>query len=171
MASGKPVVRQVAWLSILPQLLIMVVIVLIFTLLIERFITALVVAMITYLAISNILERGIPHNHRKGVLLSKKGDYLHAIEEFQKSYDFFTKHFWIDKYRCITLLSSSRKTYTEMSLVNIAFCYAQTGEIDLTKHYYKKALDLFPDSEMAKSALDMIAILEHEPSNSVTKGE
>jgi len=147
----------------------MVTIVIIFTLLIERFITALTVAMITYLAISNILERGIPRNHRKGVLLSKKGDYLHAIEEFQKSYDFFTKHSWIDKYRYITLLSSSRIPYTEMSLVNIAFCYAQTGERDLAKHYYKKALELFPDSEMAKSALNMIATLENGPSNSANK--
>lgn len=166
MAYRKPIVRQVAWLSILPQLLVMGVIVLVFTLLIEPFLKALIVAMIAYLTISNLLERGIPHNHRKGILLSKKGDYHQAIEKFEKSYDFFNRHSWIDKYRYITLLSSSRVSYTEMSLTNIAFCYAQIGKRELTKQYYEKTLKLFPDNEMARKALNIIATFENEHSDS-----
>ena len=166
MAPGKPIIRQVTWLSMLPQLFIMGLLVLGFALLIERFLTALIVAMITYVTISNLLERGIPHNHRKGISLSNKGDYYQAIEEYKKSYDFFSRHSWIDKYRYITLLSSSKKSYTEMSLINIAYCYVQIGDREQTKQYYEKALALFPDNEMAKRALNIISTLENESSDS-----
>ena len=72
----------------------------------------------------------------------------------------------IDKYRYITLLSSSRISYTEMSLINIAYCYVQIGYREKTKQYYEKALALFPDNEMAKRALNIISTLENEPSDS-----
>lgn len=37
--------------------------------------------------------------------------------------------------------------------------YTQSGSGQLAKEYYQKALERFPDSEMAKSALNMIASL------------
>ena len=44
-----------------------------------------------------------------------------AINEFQKSYDFFEKNQWVDKYRYLTLLTASKSSYREMALNNIAF--------------------------------------------------
>ena len=87
---------------------------------------------------------------------------MKAIEEFKKSYNFFCRHTWIDKYRCITLLSSRRSSYTEMALLNIAFCYTQSKNAKLSKEYYQKVLEFFPESEMAKSALNMISSFESE---------
>ncbi|MDO4275635.1 MAG: tetratricopeptide repeat protein [Eubacteriales bacterium] len=162
MSSGKPVVRQIAWLSIVPQLFIMGILVLIFHLFVKPFKSALILAMIIYLAVSLILRRCVPHHHRKGILLYQQGNYEKAIEEFRKSYDFFCRHTWIDKYRCITLLSSSRTSYTEMALLNIAFCYTQSNNAKLSKEYYQRVLELFPKSEMAKSALNMISSFENE---------
>ncbi len=162
MSSGKPVVRQIAWLSIVPQFFIMGILVLIFHSFVKPFKSALIFAMITYFAVSLILRCSVPHHHRKGILLYQHGDYVKAIEEFKKSYDFFCRHTWIDKYRCITLLSASRTSYTEMALLNIAFCYAQVKNAKLSKEYYQKVLELFPKSEMAKSALNMIASFEFE---------
>ena len=43
---------------------------------------ALMAAMVAYLAISNLLERGIPRSHRRGVSLVKKDSYDQAIEHF-----------------------------------------------------------------------------------------
>lgn len=162
MSSGKPVVRQIAWLSIVPQLFIMGILVLIFHSFVKPFKSALILAMVTYLAVSLILRSCVPHHHRKGILLYKQGNYVKAIEEFKKSYNFFCRHTWIDKYRCITLLSSSRSSYTEMALLNIAFCYAQAKNAKLSKEYYQKVLEFFPESEMAKSALNMISSFESE---------
>lgn len=162
MSSEKPVVRQIAWPSIVPQFFLMGILAVAFNSFVKPFRLAFILAMIAYLVISLILRCCVPHNHRKGILLYKQGNYVKAIEEFQKSYNFFCRHTWIDKYRYITLLSSSRPSYTEMALLNIAFCYAQSNNAKLSKKYYQKVLDLFPESEMAKSALNMISSFESE---------
>lgn len=99
MSSRKPIVRQIAWIALLPQLILMGLLIFIFSLIISPIDTAFIYAMVTYLAISLILRRAIPYNHRKGISLYKAGKYPQAIEEFEKSYDFFGKHSWIDKYR------------------------------------------------------------------------
>jgi len=117
---------------------------------------------LTYLIISNVLERGLTHNHRKGIQLSRSGKYAEAIDEYKMSYDFFRKHSWIDKYRYLTMLSSSKYSYTEMALTNIAFCYAHSGDVASMAEYYQKTLELYPDNDMAKKALDLLASYENK---------
>lgn len=163
MWSEKPIVRQIAWLSMLPQFFVMGVLVVIFTLFLKSFYLALCLAMIVYLVISFSLWRGVPRYHRKGILLYKQGNYAQAIEEYKKSYVFFSKHPWIDKYRYLTLLSASKISYTEMALLNIAFCYTQIKNAKSAKEYYQKALERFPNSEMAKISLNMIDSFENKP--------
>jgi tetratricopeptide (TPR) repeat protein len=160
MSSKKPFVRQVAWVSLFPQLVFMGLLMFVFSLFVKSLNAAIIGAAGLYLVISITLRNVITHNHRKGILLSKTEKYPQAIDEFEKSYRFFHKHKWIDKYRYITLLSSSRISYTEMALNNIAFCYAQSGNAELSKEYYQKALQLFPDSGLAQSALNMIKAFE-----------
>ena len=151
MASKAPIIRQVAWLSVLPQLaLIVCIIVFAYFLGFRYFVLA---GAIIYLTISFLLQFGIPFHHRKGVALFKKGSFLEAIPFFEKSYAFFKRNAWIDKYRYIILLSSSRVSYTEMALLNIAFCYGQSGKGKRSKEYYEKTLNEFLDSEMAKASL------------------
>jgi len=162
MASKKPFVRQIAWLSILPQLFFMGLLALAFGLAITPFSDALMYAMLTYLIISLTLRFGIAHNHRKGISFCKAGNYDQAISEFKKSYDFFSKHAWLDKYRYIALLSSSRISFTEMALINIAFCSSQIGNGLMAKQYYKKALEQFPKSEIAKTTLNLISSIENQ---------
>lgn len=165
MSSGKPIVRQRAWQSMFPQFFILGLLIIVFILFVKPPLLAICLGVIVYWAIHFILEFCIPHNHRKGILLCKKGNYVHAIEEFKKSYNFFCRHAWIDKYRYLTLQSSSRASYTEMALINIAFCYIQSNNIKLAKEYYQKALELFPDSEMAKGALNMLSTFERKSDN------
>lgn len=157
MSSGKPMIRQPAWLSLVPQLLFMAVLVALCSLAIHSFVMALEVAMMIYLAIFILLRTAIPHHHRKGISLLKTNHYLQAIEEFEKSYTFFTRHAWIDRWRYITLLSSSKISYTEMALLNIAFCYSQIDDGSKAKEYYEKTLKQFPKSEIAKTSLRMMS--------------
>ncbi len=160
MSSKKPIVRQVAWAAMLPQLIFLGSLMLVFSLIVKPLSTATLYATVVYLVISLTLRNTITHNQRKGMTLTKAEKYPQAIDEFKKSYAFFRKYAWIDKYRYMTLLSSSRISYTEMALVNIAFCYTQSGNAELSKEYYQKALQLFPDSGMAQSALNMIKAFE-----------
>lgn len=163
MASGKPVVRQIAWISLLVQLLLLLASVILVYLLIGSVSAAIDITMFFYLFASIALRQLVPRAHRRGMGAFRKGQYALAAEEFEKSYTFFTRHPWIDRYRFVTLLSSSRISYREMALVNAAFCYTQIGEGGTAKRYYEKALAQFPGSEMAKAALRMLASAPEAP--------
>lgn len=162
--SSNSIVRRIAWISIVPQLLIIYLLIAIFNLFVTPFRYACDLALLFYLGAFLLLRNLIPRNHRKGVRLFKAGNYTQAIIEFQKSYDFFIRHPWIDRYRFIVLLSSSRLSYTEMALVNAAFCYAQTGNGQKAAEYYERTLRQFPDSEIAKSGLNMLHALHPDAS-------
>ncbi len=121
---------------------------------------AVLVGALAYVGLSMVLRFGIPSSHRRGIALFKKKRYEEAIPEFERSYSFFERSKWIDDFRFLTLLSSSRISYREMALLNIAFCYAQAGYGSKAKEYYKRALAEFPDSEMAITSLKMIESVE-----------
>ena len=161
MASGKPTVRQIAWISIIPQMLFMAFLGVVYFTFIESKFLAAYLTCLTYLIVSFTLRLSLTHNHRKGMILIRDDKYELAIDEFQKSYSFFSKHAWIDRYRFITMLSSSKISYSEMALVNIAFCYSQIGDGRKTKDYYLKALDQFPNSEIVKTFFKTIESIEN----------
>lgn len=149
-----PIVRQTAWISVLPQVVVLGLLVLIWYVIQPK--QAFLFGAITYLFLSISLRYFIPHNHRKGMDYVKNKNFETAIIEFKKSYAFFIKHTLMDKYRYLTLLSSSRISYREMALNNIAFCYGQLGNGIEAKNYYEKTLQEFPDSGIAKAALNML---------------
>lgn len=154
MESKLPIVKQMAWLSILPQMMVLIIIALIqYQIDQEKFI---LYTGITYLAILFFLRFVIPSKHRKGIRLFKQRKFKKAIPYFQQSYKFFKKNNWIDKYRYLTLLSSSRISYTELALLNEAFCLLQIGEKEEAIRKYEDVLEEFPDSQIAKSALKLL---------------
>lgn len=154
MATNVPVVKQVAWISLVPQFVFMGLLFAIFYMVDkDMYITY---GAITYLVISFTLRFTIPSYHRQGIALIKEKKYNAAIPYFLKSYDFFTKYAWVDKYRYITLLSSSLMCYKEMALNNIAFSYGQIGEGKLSEEYYLRTLKEYPNNELAIAALNLI---------------
>ncbi len=154
MSSNVPTVRQIAWISIVPHLLVMGLIMLIWYQFNQS--DFALYGALTYLIISQLLRRIIAREHRKGMLKIKLEAYEEAIPHFEKSYDFFKRNNWIDKYRFLTLLSSGKMPYKEMALNNIAFCYSQLGDGKLAKKYYQKTLDEFPESGIAKASLRLL---------------
>lgn len=160
MASGKPIVRQLSILPIIIQFIYMLGLLFVFKFVNPlgsgNVLNAMLVYTILVLAVRNILA----FHHRKGIRYLKKDNYVQAIPEFLKSYDFFTKYNWIDKYRSIFLFSASRTSYKEMALINTAYCYSQSNNGKKSKEYYEKTLREFPESGMAKSALNFIKSFE-----------
>jgi tetratricopeptide (TPR) repeat protein len=154
MASNVPAVRQVAWISLVPQLLFIGLLVFGYYLLGTQ--NYILNGALTNLVISFGLQYLVPYHHRKGMKLVKQKHFQESIPYFQKSYDFFTKHSWVDKYRFITLLSSSKMCYREMALNNIAFCYGQTGDGDKAIEYYHRTLTEYPDNELARAGLNLL---------------
>jgi tetratricopeptide (TPR) repeat protein len=103
----------------------------------------------------------VPKSHREGIKLTKKYEFENAIPKFEDSFNFFTKNNYIDKFRFITLLSSSKMSYKEMALCNIAFCYSQIGKGEKAKEYYKKTLVEFPNNGIAKAGIKMITSIQN----------
>jgi tetratricopeptide (TPR) repeat protein len=158
MAAGIPVNRSIAWIALIPQLLIVLLIIYIFSLLNLGEPTLL--GGLTYLVISYVLRTYVVIDFRKGMQLCKTHKFKEAIPHFEKSISFFKEKKWLDKYRYVLLLSSSKMTYREMSLCNIAFCYSQTGEPQQAKLYYENILREFPGNAIATAALRMIRSFE-----------
>ena len=167
MASRRPVTRQIAWVPYLLQVSVMVVLAIVFLTVFDPFtyihFVAFTFSVAAYLGLMMVLRFCVPRNHRRGMVLYKNGKPEEAIDEFKKSYEFFTKNQWLDKYRYVVLLSASRVSYKEMDLNNIACCYSLVGDGAASKHYFEKTLEQFPDSELAKQALLMIKTFEKKP--------
>lgn len=158
MASETPTIRQTAWISVIPQFLFMGLLLLVFHQISSE--NAVLYGAVTYLSVSYILRSFIPKSHRKGLSLYKENRFLEGIDSFQKSYDFFCQHNYLDKYRYLLLLSSSKMGYKEMALNNIAFGYSQIGDGKKAKEYYERLLLEFPKNGIAKAALKMIDSFE-----------
>ena len=163
MASGTPVIRQINWLAIALHLCIFVALVYFFQFL--QVGAPSLSALAAYLVLVYFLRFFLAKYHRYGMLLLKRGEFEAAIQNFELSYSFFQKHAWLDKFRALFLLSSSRISYKEIALVNTAYCYSQLGNGAEAKAYYQQALKEFPNSGIAKAGLNMLKAGENRTSD------
>lgn len=147
--------RQINWWAMLPQLVLMVgtMTLLEYGLGIEG--GALIGAM-AFIAIVFLLQWMIPHHHRQGLALIRQNNFTEAFLCFQESYDYFTKNAWMDNYRAFVIFSVSRISYKEMALLNMAYCVLQMKEVEKAKKLYERTLEEYPNSEMAKIAIDFL---------------
>jgi len=154
MPSSVPIVRQIAWLSLLPQLAILLILVGVARSM--HVPEPLLAGAGVYLLAAASLRSGIPRHHRRGVRLFKRERFAEATPHFLQSYEFFSRHSWLDRWRAVTMCSSSRISYREMGLLNAAFCLAQSGERDRAIAEYRRVLVDFPGSKMAETALRLL---------------
>jgi len=156
MASKQPFVKQIAWISLIPQLGVGAVLCGVMFAIGAP--VPIVTGVVAYLLLWMGIQLTVLAQPRRAIRLLKRKDFVAAIPELEEIYAFFTRHLWIDKYRYLTLLVSSRMSYREMALINLAYCHAQNGNGAKSKEYYQRALDEFPDSEIAQSALKMFEV-------------
>ena len=154
MASNVPVVKQIAWISMLPQIGILFLIGLICYLCGTE--NPVFPAAAIYLVLSYMLRAAIAKDHQKGMHLVKKQEFAEAIPVFESSYMFFMDNPWVDEYRYVILLSSSRMCYREMALCNIAFCYTQIGEGRKAAEFYRQVLQNYPENGLAQAGLKVL---------------
>jgi hypothetical protein len=148
-----PVIHQIAWVSLALQLAIVLVLI---TIISYFGVTKpILTATIIYLALAMLIRLSFTHNHRRGMYFARSGRLEIAISEFQKSYEFFSRHRWLDELRYIMLLSTSRVCYREMSLLNLAYCdlWADRGE-DAVRTYLR-TIEEFPDSGLAWTGIKL----------------
>ena len=158
MNSQLQIVRKTAWLYTVPQLLIMLSLMVVAWEVFSRsdFWRGSAYGAAAYLVYSFGAKSILLRNHRKGIYFAKRNSYRDAIREFQFSYEFLYKHQWVDKYRFLVMLDSSAVSYREMALCNIAYSHAQLQEYVQALKYYRRALQQFPESELAKNGVAYI---------------
>ncbi len=100
--------------------------------------------------------------HRKGMAALSSRDFDTAIQEFERSYAFFKKHEWLDKYRSIIFMTSSIWSYREMALMNIAATYGMKKDTRMYREANEFLLKEFPDNKRAKDALEFLSALKNE---------
>jgi tetratricopeptide (TPR) repeat protein len=168
MSSNIPIFRQFSWVSLLPQILVIILLALIASVVglndlfsFDGIIANILWGSIGQLAIWIFLKNTIMKSHKDAITLVKQEKFTEAIPLLKDSYETFSKHSWFDKYRYF-LGSNSNLTYKEMDLNNIAFCYSQIGDKENAIFYYEKALSEFPDSALAKVALTFIKTMSSE---------
>jgi tetratricopeptide (TPR) repeat protein len=159
MSPRVPLVRQISWPATIPQLLSLAAAITVGWFATQSA-TGVFCGAAVYLIYSFSSCKLIPRAHRRGIRLSQNQQYEDAIRSHEESYEFFTRHSWLDRYRSITMMSPSAMSFREMALINIAFAYSQIGDGKKAKEYYQRALDEFPDSGMASAALKMIESIE-----------
>jgi tetratricopeptide (TPR) repeat protein len=158
MASNSPVIKQIAWISLLVQLPFMAL--LIFLSYIAGIKEFLICGAGAYLVLSFLLKRILSRHHRQGIVLCRLGKYHDAIEAYERSYNYFSEHSWIDRWRYLTLLCSSRISYREMALFNMAGIYTQIGQGAKAIEIYEQILKEFPDSGIANTIRDFISSIK-----------
>ncbi|ULQ58634.1 hypothetical protein K7I13_08665 [Brucepastera parasyntrophica] len=158
--SDTPIVRSVAWISLIPQLLVLGLFILLFYFLNTP--NPLIFGSLAYLLVSFSLRNFLAKDHREGMKLTRMEKYDEAIPVFEKSVNFFTTYNWIDKYRYLVMLNSSKYSFKEMGLCNIAFCYSQTGNAEMTKKYYEIILEQYPNNGIAQAGLNLINSIQDD---------
>ena len=156
-----PIIREVAWLAVIPQLGIL-----------AAFIAgaaavrggyddhAVLVGAGAYVALSFTLRHTLSRQHRIGVRLMRAQRFEDAMPHFARSAEYFERHQWLDKFRAFTLLSAARMSYREMALCNIAFGLSQLGRGAEAKSAYEYVLREYPDNPLANAAIRMIRATE-----------
>ena len=154
MRSRTPIVRQISWFAAIPQLLALALVIVVGVILDPR--EGMIWGAAAFLAYTLGSRYLIAGHHRRGIALVKRQQFGEAISSFQRSLDFFDHRPWIDRFRCIVLMSPSATCYREMALVNIAFCYSQIGDGNRAREYYEACLARYPNSGMALAALRLM---------------
>ena len=155
MSRRMPTVRQISWLATIPQCVALAVAVGVGWAVI-RSRAGVLLGIAVYLAYSFGSRAIVLRHHRRGLSLARQGRYEEAIRQFTESHEIFVRHAWVDRFRALFLMSPSAMSCREMSLVNIAYCYVQLGNGLKAKEYYERALQEFPESSIARSALRLI---------------
>lgn len=165
MTGKQPVIRSTSWRMVVPQIVIMIVLVVLVAVVLKPQPPVLAVTLGAgiYLLYSYGSRWLLLKPHKQGLRLAFAGEYHAAIASHEASLRFFERHPWIDRFRAITLMTPSAFSYTEMALMNIAYCYGQLGDIQAAQAFYQQTLNLYPDNEVAAAALNFIDAAGRQP--------
>lgn len=158
MTSQVPFVRQETnWLAAIPRLLLIAILAYCFYPLNKE--QYLLIAIVAHWLVTLALRQlCFPRSLHQGIRLIRQERFEEAIPFVERTVNFYTRYRWIDKYRYVLMISSSRSTFQESCLNNLGYCYLQAGEIVMAREIYEAVLQQFPRNKNARAMLGTIAV-------------
>lgn len=98
----------------------------------------------------------LTRHHRAGIRALRGGRFLEAVEAFERSLDFFTRHPALDRYRFLILMSAAASSYRELAMCNIGYAHARAGDLAAARGWCERALADYPGSAVARSVLESL---------------
>jgi hypothetical protein len=153
-----PVVRQIYWRALIPQLgaIAAIAIALWLANRAQPFSTIIFVSSLVYLLFCRTMRFCFARQHRLGIKAYRARQFERAIGHYELSYAGFCRHPFVDRYRSLLLGSASALSYRVIALCNIAFCYAQLDDGAKAVTYYETALREDPECTLAQVSLRML---------------
>ncbi len=163
-----PSVYEKSWKAILLHLLIMGALIFGAHRILEpsNLTPSIAAGLVVYLVYSQTVRRLAGRNMFRGHKLLTKEAYAEAIEAYQRAYQFFSRHSWLDKYRALVLLNSSAYSYREIALCNVAFAHGQMGDGKKAIEIYRRTLAEFPECPLAKTSLQLAEAVSKDATES-----
>src|SRR4051812_42025063 len=151
MPQPMPVVRQLAWSQLIPQAFAIAVIATIFHLLFAeaRLSSVLFGAAITYLIICRSSRAVFLREHHAGMSAYRAGRFADAINHFEASHAFFSRHPRMDSWRSFLFGVAGHNRFRIVAPCNMAFCYSQLGEGSRAITLYEQAFAASPSCTLA----------------------
>jgi len=119
-----------------------------------------VYAFFIYLIVSYLIKfLLIPGSTFTGVSLMRQDKYEEAISFIEKDIHYFTERAWIDKFRFVLMISTSSRSFREISLCNKAYCLLQMERVKECTALYESVLAQYPGNVVARSQLNTINIV------------
>ena len=109
-----------------------------------------------YLVFYRLMRRLLANDHRRGIALVRRQQFAEAIPCFEASYEFMSRHPWVDRSRALLVGSASALGYREMALCNVGFCYSQIGEGAKSLAAYERGYQPVPGFAVAITSLKMM---------------
>jgi hypothetical protein len=151
--------HETNWLAVIPRIIIL-------TLFIFIFYSAHIRSFYLYGAFAQILfSRSIklmlmPRSVYTSTELIGQAEFNKTIPFLDNSIEYFNKHAWIDQYRILLMISSSKGSIKESLICNKAVCLLRNGNVKESKALYNRVLEEFPHSNLASSMLNIINSVE-----------
>ncbi len=160
---SQPLINYVSWKSVVPPLLAAAVLILLahYVLPLRDLAEAFAVGGGIFVVYTFGSRFFIASDNRRGLKAMARQDFDAALEHFGQSYAYFSKHSWLDRYRSITLMSSSLWSYREIALMNILTVHVRKKDFAAATRACRRVLEEFPDNQIAQSTYEMLTS-DHE---------
>ena len=155
---SQPLINYISWKTVLPQFVTVAILILLarFLLPVRDLVDAFIIGGAVFVVYSFGSRFFIASANRRGLKAVARQEYAEALELFQQSYAFFSKHEWLDRYRSITLMSPSMWSYREMALMNILTVHVRKKDFAAATEACRRVLEEFPNNQIAQSTFDML---------------